>query len=207
MDTKYYINLLIKQYHNKAKANGTIETLTESECLSYNNIISKLNASFNIETATGEQLDILGQIIGRSRVFEGIEFEGTNTPNSLDDETYRTLLKMQIINNFMSKSIESITEATFNFFGDKVIFINNTNMTINYILIGNAESNLIKVIAFDKSILPAPAGVSVDYIVDIPTKNIFGFSKNNKIGKKNIVGFSTNKKITQGTFITNNNII
>lgn len=207
MDTKYYINLLIKQYHNKSKAKGTIETLTESECLSYNNIISKLNSSFNIETATGKQLDLIGKIIGRSRIFEGIEFEETDTPNSLDDETYRTLLKMQIINNFMSKSIESITEATFNFLGDKVIFINNTNMTINYILIGNAESNLIKVVAFDKSILPAPAGVEVNYIIDIPTPNIFGFSKNNKIGKKNIVGFSRNKKITQGTFITNNNII
>ena len=207
MDTKYYINLLIKQYHNKSKAKGTIETLTESECLSYNNIISKLNSSFNIETATGKQLDLIGKIIGRSRIFEGIEFEETDTPNSLDDETYRTLLKMQIINNFMSKSIESITEATFNFLGDKVIFINNTNMTINYILIGNAESNLIKVVAFDKSILPAPAGVEVNYIIDIPTPNIFGFSRNNKIGKKNIVGFSRNKKITQGTFITNNNII
>lgn len=207
MDTKYYINLLIKQYHNKSKAKGTIETLTKSECLSYNNIISKLNSSFNIETATGKQLDLIGKIIGRSRIFEGIEFEETDTPNSLDDETYRTLLKMQIINNFMSKSIESITEATFNFLGDKVIFINNTNMTIDYILIGNAESNLIKVVAFDKSILPAPAGVEVNYIIDIPTPNIFGFSRNNKIGKKNIVGFSTNKKITQGTFITNNNII
>ena len=135
MDTKYYINLLIKQYHNKSKAKGTIETLTESECLSYNNIISKLNSSFNIETATGKQLDLIGKIIGRSRIFEGIEFEGTDTPNSLDDETYRTLLKMQIINNFMSKSIESITQATFDFLGNKVIFINNTNMTINYILI------------------------------------------------------------------------
>lgn len=207
MDTKYYINLLIKQYHNKSKAKGTIETLTESECLSYNNIISKLNSSFNIETATGKQLDLIGKIIGRSRIFEGIEFEETDTPNGLDDETYRTLLKMQIINNFMSKSIESITEATFNFFGDKVIFINNTNMTINYILIGNAESNLIKVVAFDKSILPAPAGVSVDYIVDIPTKNIFGFSRNNKPTRSIIVGFSTNGKIIQGTFITNNNII
>lgn len=207
MDTKYYINLLIKQYHNKSKAKGTIETLTESECLSYNNIISKLNSSFNIETATGKQLDLIGKIIGRSRIFEGIEFEGTDTPNSLDDETYRTLLKMQIINNFMSKSIESITQATFDFLGNKVIFINNTNMTINYILIGNSESNLIKVVEFDKSILPAPAGVEVNYIIDIPTPNIFGFSRNNKIGKKNIVGFSRNKKITQGTFITNNNII
>lgn len=207
MDTKYYINLLIKQYHNKSKAKGTIETLTESECLSYNNIISKLNSSFNIETATGKQLDLIGKIIGRSRIFEGIEFEGTDTPNSLDDEAYRTLLKMQIINNFMSKSIESITQATFDFLGNKVIFINNTNMTINYILIGNSESNLIKVVEFDKSILPAPAGVEVNYIIDIPTPNIFGFSRNNKIGKKNIVGFSRNKKITQGTFITNNNII
>ena len=207
MDTKYYINLLIKQYHNKSKAKGTIETLTESECLSYNNIISKLNSSFNIETATGKQLDLIGKIIGRSRIFEGIEFEGTDTPNSLDDETYRTLLKMQIINNFMSKSIESITQATFDFLGNKVIFINNPNMTINYILIGNSESNLIKVVEFDKSILPAPAGVEVNYIIDIPTPNIFGFSRNNKIGKKNIVGFSRNKKITQGTFITNNNII
>lgn len=207
MDTKYYINLLIKQYHDKTKAKETIKALTNSECLSYNNIISKLNANFNIETATGEQLDILGRIIGRSRIFEGVEFEGTDTPNSLDDETYRTLLKMQIINNFMSKSIESITQATFDFLGNKVIFINNTNMTINYILIGNAESNLIKVVEFDKSILPAPAGVEVNYIIDIPTPNIFGFSRNNKIGKKNIVGFSKNKKITQGTFITNNNII
>lgn len=207
MDTKYYVNLLIKQYHNKAKAKETVKTLTKSECLSYNNVISKLNASFNIETATGEQLDILGQIIGRSRIFEGVEFQGTDTPNSLDDETYRTLLKMQIINNFITKSVSDITEATFELLGDRVIFINNTNMTINYILISDYDDNLIKVVALDKTVLPAPAGVNINYVVEIPTRNLFGFQTNKKPFDKNVMGFSTNNDIKQATFINNNNVI
>ena len=207
MDTKYYINLLIKQYYNKEKAKETIKTLTNSECLSYNNIISKLNANFNIETATGKQLDILGRIIGRSRIFEGVEFQGTDAPNSLDDEAYRILLKMQIINNFMTKSIANITQATFDFLGDKVIFINNTNMTINYILISDYDDNLIKVVALDKTVLPAPAGVNINYVVEVPPRNLFGFQTNKKPFDKNVMGFSTNNDIKQATFINNKNVI
>jgi len=207
MKTEYYSNLLIKQYHNKPKAQGTIQALTTGVCMAYNKILNKLNSSFNIETATGAQLDIIGQIIGRSRIFEGIEFKNTETPNSLDDETYRTLLKMQIINNFSLKSIKSITKATFNFFGENIVFINNTNMTIDYILINKPTDNLIKVVAFNKSILPAPAGVEINYIIDIPTQKIFGFQDVNEQYPINFVGFSTTDTLIDGTFINNKNLI
>lgn len=207
MDTGYYINLLIRQYYNKPKARATIEALTKNNTLSYNYILSKLNEAFAIETAVGKQLDILGEIIGRSRIFEGIGFVGTDSPNSLDDETYRILLKMQIINNYMTKSIGTICQATYNFLGKDVIFLNGTDMSINYIIFGTENNNLVKIVEKDKSILPAPAGVEVNYIINIPTQDIFGFNINNKISRNNIVGFSTNDNAITGTFITNNNII
>ena len=65
----------------------------------------------------------------------------------------------------------------------------------------------LKIIVNNRNILPAPAGVWVNYIVRITDNKIFGFSKNNGIEQEFISGFSTNNNLVEGTFLNNNNII
>ena len=68
---EYYSNLLILQYHNKPKARSTIEATTS---LLPDDIIQDVINGFDINTAVGAQLDILGEYIGldRSYVKDGV---------------------------------------------------------------------------------------------------------------------------------------
>ena len=68
----YYTNLLIVQYHSKPKAKATIELLVEEALV--NNILFDIRDAFDIETAVGAQLDILGKYIGVDRNYTGQTF-------------------------------------------------------------------------------------------------------------------------------------
>lgn len=63
---EYYANLLIMQYNQKPKARGTIKALAGAAIA--DNIEYQVRNGFNIATAVGKQLDILGGLIGASRV-------------------------------------------------------------------------------------------------------------------------------------------
>lgn len=205
---KYYTNLLIKQYWDKPKAKATIKALILNNVLLFENIINNFTGNFNINTAIGKQLDIIGSLIGVSRIYEGIEFENTPAPNKLDDETYRLLIKLKGINNYSVNSIKSISDGIYNFLANKLIFVNNTDMTISYIIFSESEQdNIIKIITKNKDILPAPAGVLVNYIVRISDDKIFGFQRNNIEPQDFIVGFSVNDNLIPATFLNNNNVI
>ena len=62
---EYYSSLLLNQYL-KIKAIATMKTLTREAFADY--LIKQVNEAFDIETATGVQLDVLGEYIGLSRV-------------------------------------------------------------------------------------------------------------------------------------------
>lgn len=67
---KYFINLLILQYRNKPKAKATIEALTRTTFEGNNGEIFpiKVQESYDLDTAIGKQLDVLGKYIGYDRV-------------------------------------------------------------------------------------------------------------------------------------------
>lgn len=67
---KYFSDLLILQYKNKPRAKATIEALVQNAFSdTTGNIFPiKVQNSYNLDTATGEQLDVLGKYLGRDRV-------------------------------------------------------------------------------------------------------------------------------------------
>lgn len=67
---KYFINLLILQYRNKPKARATVETLTKTtlEGNSGNIFPIEVQEAYDLDTATGKQLDVLGKYIGYDRL-------------------------------------------------------------------------------------------------------------------------------------------
>ena len=62
----YYSNLLIIQFNQKPKAIGTIQALAGAAIAS--NIEYQVKNDFNLETAVGAQLDIIGDKVGVSRI-------------------------------------------------------------------------------------------------------------------------------------------
>lgn len=67
---KYFSDLLILQYKNKPRAKATIEALVQTAFSDTTGKIFPIEVqnSYNLDTADGEQLDILGKYLGRDRV-------------------------------------------------------------------------------------------------------------------------------------------
>lgn len=64
---EYYVNLLIIQYHNKPKAQATIRLF--AEVLLANGIALDVRDGYDLETAVGVQLDVLGKYEGIDRFY------------------------------------------------------------------------------------------------------------------------------------------
>ena len=69
----YYANLLIVQYHDKPKAVATIKLLVD--LLFVNIIFFQIRDAFDLKSATGKQLDIIGQWVGVDRFFLGQTYD------------------------------------------------------------------------------------------------------------------------------------
>lgn len=163
---EYYKDLLIIQYENKEKARS--EVGLHITTLLANDIISKVQDGYDIDTAIGVQLDVLGKYIGKDRLFEASE---------LSDENYRFVLKLRILQNNIDHSHKSIDDGLFAFFGDSLIMSAGTNMTIIYFV---DSANLNKAsIAFSKEVLPRPMGVSITGLIE-RNKKLFGFTNYNR---------------------------
>ena len=160
-----YSKLLIFQYQ-KEKAIKTIN-LFGLVILQLIEIYKKMIDAFDIETAQGKQLDFLGQIIGLERLL--------NNGVYVNDETYRFFLKLRIILNYQLNTTYSIQNSLYNYFQDKIAYVDNRNMTAQYILFEFLNNEIINILVQNKNILPVPAGVNVSYIIKIEDKNIFGY--------------------------------
>jgi len=104
----------------------------------------------------------------------------------LNDEAYRFLLKLKIVQNYANHSAKSIEDAINTFFSGEITFKDNFNMTITY-FINDVSSALIKA-ALNKKVLPKPMGVRLEAI---KTNNYFGFADATKENIPDyIIGFN-----------------
>ena len=164
MDNSYYSNLLIMQYHNKPKAKATIEATVG---LLPDDLIMEVINGFDIETAVGKQLDILGEYVGVDRYYLV-----DNQADLLNDEDYRILIKLKAISNTSDLSHKSLEEALYNFFGNSVRMDSDGNMEMTYFVPKN-KTPIIQA-AIQKEVLPRPMGVRCSYIIEYD-KRFFGF--------------------------------
>lgn len=70
----YYANLLIVQYNGKSKAVATVKMI--ANLILANLLILQVRDGFNLKTAVGPQLDIIGKWIGVTRNYNGSLFWG-----------------------------------------------------------------------------------------------------------------------------------
>lgn len=157
---EYYSNLLILQYHNKPKAKATIEA---SVNVLPDGLIQEVLNGFNLDTAVGEQLDILGEYVGIDRGFinEGVV-------SLLSDNDYRVLLKLKIICNSSDFSHKSIDDSLYELFGNRIRMDSTGNMQMTY-FIPAIYVDVIKA-ALQKKVLPKPMGVDLKYVIEYDQK-------------------------------------
>lgn len=166
----YYANLLIIQYRNLPNARGTIESLV-GESYADGISLDVLNA-FDLETAVGQQLDILGKYIGLSRQ---VNIFLPNQTTRLNDDDYRTLLKLKLITNNGRASTGEIKKSLYELFPDTIRVYDNRDMSYTY-FVSDTLQDLMTVIVSER-LLPLP--MSVDYRLIFVSKDVtkfFGFS-------------------------------
>lgn len=205
----YYSNLLIIQYNDKPKAKALIE-LCVRELLA-NGILFDIREAFNVDTAIGVQLDVVGKYVDLDRFYAGQTLLGffsltdynefpldpdhigftdytegfdkvgrTLTYNdylsnnqALNDDDFRTLIKLRIIQNNVNHSHKVINDAIYTFFGDTLFPDSVGNMVMWYFYEGVLPAILTA--AFQKKLLPKPLAVRLGALI-VHSRPLFGLA-------------------------------
>ena len=160
----YYANLLIMQYHNKPRAQETIKASTSSIP---DQLILDIANGFNIETAEGKQLDVLGIYVGVDRTYID-----NGSIEKLNDDDFRILIKLKAISNTSSLSSKDLEDSLYDFFGNSIRMDSAGNMEMTYFVPLNKTPVILA--AIQKEVLPRPMGVRCSYIIEYD-KKFFGF--------------------------------
>jgi hypothetical protein len=167
---QYYLSLPTSEYQNSPNFKAFLQLLLTpfNDC---STLINNMYTYFNIDTVIGEQLDIIGQLVGQGRT---INFNPSNGSSpTLPDVDYQTLLKAKIIQNMWDGTIPSLYTAWSILFPSGVIVVkDNQDMTMDVIIAGNFTSTIQDLITHDY-IVPRPAGVLINYAFG--TLPIFGY--------------------------------
>ena len=132
--------------------------------------------------AEGDQLDILGELLGVSRY---LDFDLTEGGSALDDDNYRVLLKAKVIKNHWDGKIGSLYLSWRTIFPTgKIVVQDNQDMTMTVILVGSFSQTIVDLIT-NGLVVPKPEGVGINYIYG--TTPFFGFGQNDAY----VAGFGT----------------
>ena len=191
----YYADLLILQYKTQPKARATIKALIKE--LYADGSLSEMVNAFNLDTAVGKQLDLLGKYIGLSRqVAVNI---GTSDTNILNDSQYRILLKLRLIQNTNFSSTSQIKTALYELFPSDIRLFDNRTMFYDYQL-SSDFNELVNVIIAEK-LLPLPMGVGYTIQIVPDLKDLFGYYGYDGLND-NPNGFSSYSDGFRGRFLS-----
>lgn len=207
-----YKNRVPSQHRNKEKFIKTLRTVLDP-VLSLQNLLASIPELYDLDRATGNQLDVVGEWVGRNRFIsipiEGVffsfddteitgfdrgvwcgEYDATSGMTRLDDDSYRFLLKLQILANMWDGTPEKFYSGVRALFDDlSVVIEDHQNMTIAIGVVGKTLSSAQRAL-FLQQIAPfKPCGVRIDvfmlpqldntplFALDIDTDNLAGFDK------------------------------
>lgn len=195
----YYRDLLILQYRGKDKARATVHALAKLAIV--DQLPLAVQDAFDLETAIGVQLDVVGKIVGATRY--GRDFDG---PVTLTDDQFRDYLLICIAQNKMGSSLNDVNEFLLAFFPGILYVFDHLTMRINYFFNSAAADTLLAEFFIEANRLPCPIGVQMGAIVYLPDyEGYFGYARNTH-GALTSTGYSRNtgfigKQLRNGDFL------
>lgn len=180
----YYANLLILQYISEPNAYATIQALIDPTLM--NQLPALVQAAFDIGTAVGVQLDVIGKYAGVTR--NGYDFSG---PITLDDGDFTILIRLAILQNNSGSSLADIQNLIFLFFPGQLLVFDHADMSIDYFFNSTFGSSSLVELFVKQHRLPKPMGVQIGALIYAPgINNLFGF-RTYSLGPYNVHGFNT----------------
>jgi hypothetical protein len=211
-DVEKYLGLITAFHRGKPNFSAMVGAV--SQCfVDAQNVYGQMVAAYDLDNAVGKQLDAVGEWVGISRnvrtPLEGVYFsfgvnglgfgqgvwKGPFDPatgvTSLDDDTYRLLIRAKIGANHWDGTLEgsaAILNLIFGGTGTYVFIQDNGDMSIDIGVSGKRPTAIFLALLTGGYIPIKPEGVRVNYYVvpSVPGP-LFGFGVNNQY----IAGFGT----------------
>ena len=170
----YYLSLLTSEYRLAPNLNNWLYALL-SPLNDVTNCILTMTESFDVSSAQGVQLDVLGAIVGVGRTV-GFQPSGGVSP-VLNDATYQLLILATIANNQWSGKQSELYPIWQTLFpGGRLVIVDNQNMSATIVLSG-VFTSIIQDLITNGYIVPRPEGV--EYTYTFASLPIFGTDENN----------------------------
>lgn len=182
-----YQDLITSQHRGKPKYLAALTSL-----LQHSNDIFGLGIyiddDFDLDLAEGAQMDILGVLVGISRILDW-QPQTQSTP-ILNDDDYRVLLKAKIAKNLWKGGIEDLEDIWVTLFGERIKIIDNQDMTID-VMIENVPSGVLQEMISRGMIVPKPQSVYLKYNFIRHNDGIFYIGGLPNTYKKFVIGPAT----------------
>jgi Protein of unknown function (DUF2612) len=180
-----YTDLITSEHSQKPKFVATVD-VSVSGGLRVEEVLDSFTGDFDLDTAIGAQLDVIGEWVGRSRLvsipltdvyfvldgYPGLDegaWQGPYDPDSglvaLDDESYRFLIRAKIAANSWDGTIPSAYAVWQEAFNDGSIIIIQDNQDMSMVVgIAGMPPNAVTTALISGGYIPLkPAGVRVNY--------------------------------------------
>jgi hypothetical protein len=155
-----YLLKVTSQYQNSPKFLEWL-SIPLLICQHVHECSENMPAEFDLDSAVGVQLDIIGQYLGQSRTLPFDPTDGTSS--YLEDDIYRNILKLKTMTNYWDGSLHSIYIGWNEVFSESFIsIVDNMDMTATITLSG-MMTQLIKDMIYNDLVLPRPEGVQYIY--------------------------------------------
>lgn len=159
-----YLDNITSQHRDKPKFISWLSAHLNKIDSAYN-VVKSLDINFDLDYAIGNQLDMLGQIIGRKRELPFQPMYGYSP--ILEDEYYRLVLKTKVAMNNWDGTVQSMYTIWDNIFGNDndldLQLQDNQDMSFNAYITGYVDLIQQQLIQHGY-IIPKPEGVRVNYI-------------------------------------------
>lgn len=182
--TRDYTSLITSEHRGQPKFAATVGLLTGA-LVDAQRVVESLTSVFDINTAVGVQLDIVGLWVGLTRrqttpigdVFltwndpdlgwNHASWKGPYEPSegvtSLDDNTYRALLKAKVAANYWvgtREDLNLISEESLVDIGAHYVVVDNFDMSVTVYVVGAPSAVLLAMIK-KGVVIPKTAGVRI----------------------------------------------
>lgn len=165
-----YRRLLTSEYKTRPRLTSWLLWLL-SEGLTYKNTVQEFLDAFNLDTAEGVQLDIIGRIVGVDRLLSFHPVSGDSP--LMNDSTYRMVIKAKIIQNTWKGTLDELYEAWAVLFPEVRYFQiqDLQDMTYNVVIMG-AFTPLERELIANGHIIPKPEGVRINLLTITDTSGL-----------------------------------
>ena len=157
MELNDYLSLIPPMNHDQPNFTAFLSAVL-SQVADMDDLRQSLLTFFALDTATGEQLDILGRLTGASRT---LPFEPATTDRVLSDTDFRLLIRATILRSRWPGTLDTYPALISTLFPDTAITVtDNMDMSVT-ITAPTTLSAAAKEMLSHGFLLPVPPGVAV----------------------------------------------